>query len=183
MSHARPRPRITMTCAVCGVGDAWSPKESLGSQFHLKFLDCWNLEDGTLDRLAPEASKMERLAARFSNKTPRRLCKLPALPVIRRPLLARGNKAAGLGLIRFLTIIGHALNYQAICCYRFSGPTSLVDPPRRIHLSRRSVSAPKNPSACRLVFKAQQIRKTAPKAPRKRRNSNPKFIKTMSVKN
>ena len=32
---------------------------------------------------------------------------------IRRPLLVRAIKAAGLGIIPFLTIIGHAFSYQA----------------------------------------------------------------------
>ena len=33
---------------------------------------------------------------------------------IRRPLLARGTKAAGFGLICFLTIIGYAFSYKAV---------------------------------------------------------------------
>ena len=39
--------------------------------------------------------------------------------LIRRPLLARGIKAAGLGIIRILTISGHAFSCQAICCQLF----------------------------------------------------------------
>ena len=41
------------------------------------------------------------------------------LGFIRRTLLAKGTKAAGFGLIRFLTIIGHAFNYQAMLLFVF----------------------------------------------------------------
>ena len=43
------------------------------------------------------------------------------------PLLARDIKAAGLGIVRLLTNMGHAFSYQAICCYLLSGPKYPVD--------------------------------------------------------
>ena len=44
--------------------------------------------------------------------------------LIRRPLLARGTKAAGLGLIRFLTIRGHAIQLSGYVVIVFEGPNT-----------------------------------------------------------
>ena len=68
-------------------------------------------------------------------------------------MLAKGIKAAGLGVICFVTIIGHAFSYQASAVKVLARPESVVDPPRPIHISE-SVSTPKNNKA----------RRTAPKA-------------------
>ncbi len=38
------------------------------------------------------------------------------LEIIRWPLLARGTKAMGLGLVRLSTSSRHVFSYQAICC-------------------------------------------------------------------
>ena len=40
----------------------------------------------------------------------------------------------------------------------------------------------KNPSIFKSVFEAQKTRKAAPKAPKKRQKSTPKYIKTISAK-
>ena len=84
----------------------------------------------------------------------------------RRTLLAKGIKAAGLGIVWFLTI----------CCYAFRGPQSVVDSPRQIKVSR-SVSTPKIHLNLNLFSRHEKTRKTAPKASRKQQKSIPKFIK------
>ena len=63
--------------------------------------------------------------------------------LIRRPLLARGTKAAGLGLIVFLTFYQSALiAFQAIqlCFYVFRGLKIPHDLPHQIHFSRSGLS-------------------------------------------
>ena len=53
-----------------------------------------------------------------------------------------GTKAAWFGIMRFLTIIGQAFSYQAICCCAVLGLESDVDYPLHINISR-SVPTPK----------------------------------------
>ena len=94
--------------------------------------------------------------------------------LIRRPLLARGTKAAWLGIVRFSTIMGHAFSYKAMLLSvlraQIGGGSALPDPELRI----RYIT--KNPSIYKFVFKAQETRKAAPKASKNRHKSIPKFI-------
>ena len=77
-------------------------------------------------------------------------------------MLAGRTKAAGLGLVRFLTMSGHAFRSKAICCYLFSGPKS-----HEIRTGRSGalnlLHHQKNINY-QICFKAQQTRKAAPKA-------------------
>ena len=98
---------------------------------------------------------------------------------IRRPMLARGMKAAGLSIIRFLTIIGHVFSYQAICCYVFSGPKSRVDPPRQITGSE-FVAPPKIHCFSNLFSRRRKLEKMVPRA-KEQESSTTKFVKTRSV--
>ena len=70
--------------------------------------------------------------------------------LIRRPLLARGTRAAGFGLIAFLLSSGHCYSGIRQCFYVFRGPRCRVDRRPQFHYSG-SVSSPKVPS-CSSVF-------------------------------
>ena len=95
---------------------------------------------------------------------------------IRRPLLARGTKAARFDTVPLWTIMGHACSYQAaICCYLLSGPKSVVDSPRQMPNSRFVYH--QNPCDFKLVFKAHKTRKTASQASRKESIPTPTFMK------
>ena len=78
------------------------------------------------------------------------------------PLLARGIKAAGFFIVRFLIIIGHAFNYQASAVMLLEGRNRwkipLADPLLEIRFHTN------NPLIFKPVFKAQETRKTAPMA-------------------
>ena len=97
-------------------------------------------------------------------------------PLIRQPLLAKGIMAAGLGVIPFLTIIGFAFSYQAICCHVVIGLESVVDPPRQITNSG-SVCTPTIVRTLRLFSRHKKPEKRLP------RLSNKKKIHRNSLKN
>ena len=88
---------------------------------------------------------------------------------IRRPLLARGIKAAGLGIVRFLTINGHAFSYKAMLLTVFrtqiGSRLPAADPGLEIRFSIQ------NPSDFEIVFKTTKTRETDPKALQKRKKS------------
>ena len=98
---------------------------------------------------------------------------------IRRPLLARDTKAVGMGLVRFLTIIGHAFSYKAMLSSvlraQIGGRFAPPDP----ELEIRFIT--KNPSHFKLVFKTQKPETRPPRTEQKRPTSNLTFIKNDCV--
>ena len=75
---------------------------------------------------------------------------------IRRPLLVKGIKAAGFGLIRFLTITSYAFSYLASAVMLLEGANRRKIP-WHINYSR-FVALPKS-IIIKLVFKAQKTKK------------------------
>ena len=100
---------------------------------------------------------------------------------IRWPLLARGIKAAGFGIVRFSTIISHAFSYQAICCYPLSGPKSDVDSSRQIR-EFESFTSPKNPLFSSLFSSPTKPEKQLPRPPQLNKNPPPDSLKSIFVK-
>ena len=88
--------------------------------------------------------------------------------------LGRGDP---LGIISFLTFIGHAFSYQAkaIRFYLLSGPESRVDPPWQIRCSR-SVSTPKIHVFSAMFSSFKKPGKRFPRPPKKS-NSDPEIHK------
>ena len=86
--------------------------------------------------------------------------KAEPVPLIRWPLLAKGTKAARLGIVWIVTIIGHVFSYQ-ISAVLLSEPqnSTLFSVPR---FTSQDPCPHQKPSEFRLVFKAQKIRETVP---------------------
>ena len=100
---------------------------------------------------------------------------------IRRPLLARGTKAAGMGLIRFLTIGGHAFQLSGYAFISLEAQIGRWSPAPDQGLRIRYIT--KNPSIFNSVFKAQEIKKKhPPRASKKREMRYRNSIKTISMK-
>ena len=95
--------------------------------------------------------------------------------LICRPLLARGTKAEGLGLVRFLTVSGHAFSYKAMLLSILRAQIGTRSPSPDPGLWICCIT--KNPSIFKSVFKVQKTKKAASKASKTQQKSIPKFIK------
>ena len=98
--------------------------------------------------------------------------------LIRRPLLAKGTKAAGLDLVRLLTISGHAFSHQAISCYLFLRSTSDVDPPRQIPIPLKIM---KILLFSNLFSRPKKSEKRDPRPPKNDKNRFRQSLKTIST--
>ena len=86
--------------------------------------------------------------------------------LIRRPLLAKGIKAAGLDTLRFSTIIGHALSYQPSVTLFTTAPSPL-----------ETRYTTKKPKFFEPFSKVAKPRKAAPKPSKKTTKIDPEIYK------
>ena len=100
---------------------------------------------------------------------------------IRRPLLARGTKAAGLGLNAFLTLSNHCFSAIRLCFNVFKSPRSRVDDHPQIPNSGSIISL-KNILFSSLFFKPKQSEKRLPKLPKNNKNRSRNSSQTFSTK-
>ena len=88
----------------------------------------------------------------------------------------QGHQGCRVGIVRLLTIIGHAFSYQAISCYLFSGPKS-----REIGLARSrkrdSFYHRKMFGFYASLFSRRKKREDRSQVPQKRKSSTLEFIK------
>ena len=103
---------------------------------------------------------------------------LSTQPAIRWPLLARGTKAAGFGLVHFLTISGHCFSAIRLCFYVFRGPKYPGICTLQIQVSRSSFS--QKIASCSSLF--SRLKNSEKRLPRNIKNRSPNSLKTISMK-